>query len=61
MMSNPLCPFCGEPWSEDAIKILDYTCRSCDSGGIYQNEVKIGIVCHKCERTMYEKEFDLGD
>jgi hypothetical protein len=61
-MSNVLCPFCREPWSEDNIKIEDLIASAgCPTCGDANARGKVVIRCHKCEKIMYIKEFSTKD
>ena len=52
-----LCPYCSAPWSEGNLRAYDLDAGDhCESGRFYAETVTIQIVCHACDRLMYEKE-----
>lgn len=57
-----LCPFCSAPWSDSNLKLFDLDAGDhCDSGRFHAECCSVKIVCHACDRLMYQKdgvEFD---
>lgn len=52
-----LCPFCGAPWSDTNLRFYDLDCADeCSSGRFGPETATVQIVCHACDRLMYEKE-----
>jgi hypothetical protein len=59
---KPLCPFCREPWSDENVRIEEFhASQGCPTCGDVSGGGKIIIRCHKCQKIMYVKEFDIND
>jgi hypothetical protein len=51
-----LCPFCSAPWNDSNVRLYDLDAGDhCASGRFYAEECSVKIVCHACDRLMYEK------
>lgn len=56
---RPKCIWCNAPWTDDNIRVEEvYAGGGCDTCG-YGTIVSgtINIVCHVCNKLMYQKEF----
>ena len=55
--SKILCPFCSAAWSDTNIQLYNLDAGDhCDSGRFYAENCSIKIVCHACDRLMYQKD-----
>jgi hypothetical protein len=52
----PQCIWCSAPWSDENVKAYDLDAGDhCQLGRFFPESVTIAIVCHACQRLMYEK------
>ena len=52
----PLCPFCSEPWTEEMIDLEANASEGYASVGP-ESWGSLEIVCHKCKKLIYKKEW----
>ena len=56
-MAEILCPFCGEPWGKDNVRLYELDAGDhCESGRFYPKQCTVSIKCHACDKEMYRKE-----
>ena len=52
-----VCVWCGAEWSDENLKLYNLDAGDhCASGRFYPECCSVEIVCHKCNKLMYQKD-----
>ena len=61
MKFKPQCIWCNAEWSDSNVHMYADISSDCPTCGAYVNEITLKIICHVCDKTMYEKEQNGND